>query len=334
MKRLLVERALAALVNILLVSLLIFILVRLAPGNPVDLLLPVEAAGEERQELARHWGLDRSLPAQYLAYAANLLRGDLGMSLYFQAPVRQLLVERIPPSLELIAFALLLIALVAMPLGVAAALRPGTAVDHLSATVAICGISLPPFWLAILLVLVLGGYLNLLPVSGRASYGAEIARLTGFQVVDAVLAGNWRGLGDTLRHLLLPAISLASVGIALFTRLLRSSMLEALRQDYVLTARAKGLPERMVVWKHALRNALIPVLTAWGLAFTFMLSGSVIIETIFAWPGMGRLAVQAIGNRDYPLVQGIVLAFVVLVIVAHLVIDVLYALVDPRIRYG
>jgi len=334
MKRLLVERALAALVNILLVSLLIFILVRLAPGNPVDLLLPVEAAGEERQELARHWGLDRSLPAQYLAYAANLLRGDLGMSLSFQAPVRQLLVERIPPSLELIAFALLLIALVAMPLGVAAALRPGTAVDHLSATVAICGISLPPFWLAILLVLVLGGYLNLLPVSGRASYGAEIARLTGFQVVDAVLAGNWRGLGDTLRHLLLPAISLASVGIALFTRLLRSSMLEALRQDYVLTARAKGLPERMVVWKHALRNALIPVLTAWGLAFTFMLSGSVIIETIFAWPGMGRLAVQAIGNRDYPLVQGIVLAFVVLVIVAHLVIDVLYALVDPRIRYG
>ncbi len=334
MKRLLLERGLAALGNIVLVSLLIFILVRLAPGNPVDLLLPVEAAGEERQELARHWGLDRPLPVQYLAYAANLLRGDLGTSLYFQAPVGQLLRERIPPSLELIACALLLIALVAMPLGVAAALRPRTAVDHLSTTVAICGISLPPFWLAILLVLVFGGYLNLLPVSGRATYGAEIVRLTGFQMVDAVLAGNWRGLGDTLRHLLLPAVSLASVGIALFTRLLRSSMLEALRQDYVLTARAKGLPERAVVWKHALRNALIPVLTAWGLAFTFMLSGSVIIETIFAWPGIGRLAVQAIGNRDYPLVQGIVLAFVLLVVLAHLVIDVLYALVDPRIRYG
>ncbi len=334
MKRLLVERGLAALGNVVLVSLLIFLLVRLAPGSPVDLLLPVEAPAEERQELARHWGLDRPLPVQYLAYAANLLRGDLGTSLYFQAPVGQLLRERIPPSLELIACALLLIALVAMPLGVAAALRPRTVVDHVSATVAICGTSLPPFWLAILLVLVLGGYLNLLPVSGRASYGAEIARLTGFQVVDAVLAGNWRGLGDTLRHLLLPALSLASVGIALFTRLLRSSMLEALRQDYVLTARAKGLPERAVVWKHALRNALIPVLTAWGLAFTFMLSGSVIIETIFAWPGLGRLAVQAIGNRDYPLVQGIVLAFVVLVILAHLVIDVLYALVDPRIRYG
>ena len=149
-----------------------------------------------------------------------------------------------------------------------------------------------------------------------------------------MLRGNWSGLADTLRHLVLPAVSLASVGIALFTRLLRSSMLEALRQDYVLTARAKGLSERAVVWKHALRNALIPVLTAWGLAFTFMLSGSVIIETIFAWPGIGRLAVQAIGNRDYPLVQGIVLAFVVLVIVAHLVIDVLYTLVDPRIRYG
>jgi peptide/nickel transport system permease protein len=327
MKRLLVERGLAALINILLVSLLIFILVRLAPGNPVDLLLPVEAAPEVRQELARHWGLDRPLPVQYLAYAANLLRGDLGTSLYFQAPVGQLLRERIPPSLELIACALLLIALVAMPLGVAAALRPRTVVDHLSATVAICGISLPPFWLAILLVLVLGGYLNLLPVSGRATYGAEIARLTGFQVVDAVLAGNWRGLADTLRHLLLPAVSLAGVGIALFTRLLRSSMLEALQQDYVLTARAKGLPEHAVVWKHALRTAL-------GLAFTFMLSGSVIIETIFAWPGLGRLAVQAIGNRDYPLVQGIVLAFVVLVVLAHLVIDVLYALVDPRIRYG
>jgi len=334
MKRLVVERSLAAVVNIVLVSLLIFILVRLAPGNPVELLLPVEASAQEREALAHHWGLDRSLPAQYMAYAANLLRGDLGTSLYFQVPVRQLLWERIPPSLELIACALLIIALVATPLGVAAALRPRTAVDHLSATVAICGISLPPFWLAILLVLVFGGYLNVLPVSGRASYGAEIVPVTGFQVVDTALAGNWSGLADTLRHLILPAVSLAGVGVALFTRLLRSGMLEALRQDYVLTARAKGLSERAVVWKHALRNALIPVLTAWGLAFTFMLSGSVIIETIFAWPGIGRLAVQAIGNRDYPLVQGIVLAFVVLVIVAHLAIDVLYALVDPRIRYG
>jgi peptide/nickel transport system permease protein len=334
MRRLLLERGLAALLNIVLVSLLIFLLVRLAPGNPVDLLLPAEASVQERQELARHWGLDRPLPAQYLAYTANLLRGDLGTSLYFQVPVRRLLWERVPASLELIACALLLIALVATPLGVAAALRPRTAVDHLSAAVAIGGISLPPFWLAILLVLVFGGYLNLLPVSGRATYGVAIAPLTGFQVADAVLAGHWGGLADTLGHLILPAVSLASVGIALFTRLLRSSMLEALRQDYVVTARAKGLSERAVVWKHALRNALIPVLTAWGLAFTFMLSGSVIIETIFAWPGIGRLAVQAIGNRDYPLVQGIALAFVLLVIVAHLAIDVLYALVDPRIRYG
>ncbi len=333
MKRLLVERGLAALGNIVLVSLLIFILVRLAPGNPVELLLPVEATGEDRAELMRHWGLDRPLPVQYLAYAGNLLRGDLGTSLYFQVPVRQLLAERLPPSLELVACALFLIALVALPLGMAAALRPHTAVDHLSTTVAICGVSLPPFWFAILLILVFGGTLNLLPVSGRFSYGTEIARLTGFQVVDSLLAGNWRGLGDALRHLILPAVSLAGVGIALFTRLLRSGMLETLRQEYVLSARAKGLPERTVVWKHALRNALIPVLTAWGLAFTFMLSGAVIIETIFAWPGIGRLAVQAIGNRDYPLVQGIVLAFVALVIVAHLVIDVLYALVDPRIRY-
>lgn len=333
MRRLLAERAVAALVNILLVVVLIFLLVRLAPGNPVELLLPVEATAEERGDLARHWGLDRPLPAQFLAYAANLARGDMGTSLYFQVPVHQLLAERLPPSLELIAFALVLIAVVAMPLGVGAALWPQSPVDHLSTTVAICGISMPPFWLAILLILMFGGYWNLLPVSGRIASGTVIPRLTGFQIVDSIAAADWRGLGDTLRHLALPAVSLASVGIALFTRLLRSSMLEALRQDYILTARAKGLAEGIVVWKHALRNALIPVLTAWGLAFTFMLSGAVIIETIFAWPGIGRLAVQAVGNRDYPLVQGIVLTFVVLVIGVHLVIDFLYALIDPRIRY-
>jgi len=333
MKRLLAERAVAALINIVLVVVLIFLLVRLAPGDPVELLLPVEATAEERADLARHWGLDRPLPAQFLAYAANLARGDMGTSLYFQVPVRHLLAERLPPSLELIACALILIVVVAMPLGVGAALRPQGAVDHLSTTVAICGLSLPPFWLAILLILVFGGYWNLLPVSGRISPGGVIPRFTGFQVVDSLASGDWRGLGDTLRHLVLPAVSLAGVGIALFTRLLRSGMLEALRQDYVLTARAKGLAEGIVVWKHALRNALIPVLTAWGLAFTFMLSGAVIIETIFAWPGIGRLAVQAIGNRDYPLVQGIVLTFVVLVIGVHLVIDFLYAFIDPRIRY-
>ncbi len=333
MKRLLAERGLAALVIIALVSLLIFLLVRLAPGSPAEILPPVEASPEERAELSRHWGLDRPLPIQYVAYAGNLLRGDLGTSLYFQVPVWQLLAERLPPCLELVGCALLLIAVVALPLGVAAALRPNTAVDHLSSAVAVGGASLPPFWFAILLILVFGGFFNVLPVSGRLSYGTEITRLTGFQVLDSLLTANGRALWDTLRHLVLPSVSLATVGIALFTRLLRSGMLEALRQDYVLSARAKGLAERTVVWKHALRNALIPVLTAWGLAFTFMLSGAVIIETIFAWPGLGRLAVQAIGNRDYPLVQGIVLTFVLLVVVAHLVIDVLYALIDPRVRY-
>jgi ABC-type dipeptide/oligopeptide/nickel transport system permease component len=204
-------------------------------------------------------------------------------------------------------------------------------VDQVLMALAVCGVALPAFWFALLLILTLGGALQLLP-AGRLSDGVVLTSLTGLHLVDSLLTLNPAAFWDAFRHLILPALALSGPGIAFQSRLVRSNLLEALQEDYVRTARAKGLGEISVVARHAVWNALLPVLAAWGLLFVFLLSGSVIVETIFAWPGLGRLAIQAVGNRDYPLVQGIVMVFIVLVLVVHLAVDVLAAWIDPRVR--
>jgi len=206
-------------------------------------------------------------------------------------------------------------------------------VDQALMALAVCGVAMPAFWFALLLILTLGGALQLLPVAGRLSDAVLLTPITGLHLVDSVLTLNPAAFWDAFRHLILPALALSGPGIAFQSRLVRSNLLEALQEDYVRTARAKGLGEVSVVARHAVWNALLPVLAAWGLLFVFLLSGSVIVETIFAWPGLGRLAIQAVGNRDYPLVQGIVLVFIVLVIVVHLAVDVLAAWIDPRVRH-
>jgi len=333
MGRFLATRIGTSLVNVVLITALIFLLLHLAPGDPADQLVPPDASPQEREAMRKVWGLDRPLPLQYLAYVGNLLQGNLGTSLYFEEPVGRLIRARAPATLELGGLALLLVGAVSVSLGIVAGARAHTLVDHALMGLAVFGVSMPAFWFALLLILALGGALQLLPVAGRLSDGITLTEITGLHLLDSVLTLNAAAFWDALKHLILPAIALSGPGIAFQSRLMRSNLLEVLEQDYIRTARAKGLGEVTVVARHAGWNALIPVLNAWGLLFVFLLSGSVIIETIFAWPGLGRLAIQAIGNRDYPLVQGIVLVFIVLVIAVHVTLDLLFAWIDPRVRY-
>ena len=323
----------AGLLNVALITLLIFVLLHLAPGDPVDQLVPPDAGPQQRAEARRLWGLDRPLAVQFLAYVGNVVRGDLGRSLYFEEPVARLILARAPATLELGGLALLLVASTSLLLGVVAGACAHSLLDHALMALAVCGVAMPAFWFALLLILVVGGVFQLLPVAGRLSESVALTPITGLHLLDSVLTLNVTAFGDAIRHLILPALALSGPGIAFQSRLMRSNLLEVMQQDYVRTARAKGLREVAVVARHAVWNALLPVLAAWSLLFVFLLSGSVIIETIFAWPGIGRLAVQAVGNRDYPLVQGVVLVFIVLVVVANVAADVLSAWIDPRVRF-
>jgi len=332
MGRFLTIRVGASLANIVLITALIFLLLHAAPGDPIDHLLPPDASDVERAEARRAFDLDRPLPLQYLTYVGHLARGDLGTSLYFGEPVAKLIRARAAATIELGALALLLVGVVSVVLGILAGARAHRLTDQVLMTLAVFGVSMPAFWFALLLILVLGGALQLLPVTGRLSYGVALREITGLHLIDSALTLNWIAFGDALRHLIMPALALSGPGVAFQSRLMRSNLLEVLQQDYVRTARAKGLGELTVIARHGAWNALIPVLNAWGLIFVFLLSGSVIIETIFAWPGLGRLAIQAIGNRDYPLVQGIALVFIVLVIAVHVALDVIFTWIDPRVR--
>lgn len=284
---------------------LVFGLVHLVPGDPVAQMLGEGAAVTEVERLRSELGLDRPLWEQYVTYMAGLARGDMGMSLRNQQPVRTAIAERYPATLELAAAAIVFSLLIAVPLGVAAAVRRGTLADRSIGLFTLLGVSLPNFALGPLLILLFSIELGWLPVSGR----------------------------ETLWSLVLPAATLGGAMAAIATRMVRSSMLDELHQDYVRTARSKGLGRRRVLFGHALRNGLIPVLTMVGIQLGNLLAGAVVTETIFSWPGLGQLLIQAINARDYPLVQGCVLAIALTYVVVNLATDVCYSIVDPRIRY-
>jgi len=287
-----------AVIVVLCVVFAVSVLIKLIPGDPVDIM----SAGnpgiteEQKQQLREQLGLTRPLLAQFGSYLAGAVRGDLGQSIRFRVPALQLVFERLPATLELTAAAMLIALLVAIPLGVATALRQGGAVDYFGSVFSILGVSIPSFVLGILLILLFSVDLNLLPASGRGDFlPAAVGKL--------IHSGSTQALSNSLRHLVLPAVALAVSVMAWNARLTRSAMLEVLRQDYVQFARAKGLPQRVVVMRHALRNAIIPTITIVGLQLGYLLSGSFVIENVFAWPGVGRLAIQAIFWRDYPVIQ-------------------------------
>jgi len=286
------------------VSVVIFIISRLG-GDPVGLMLGPEVQAAEREALRRQWGLDAPLHIQYIRFLSRAIRGDFGNSILAGVPAMDLVLERLPATIQLALFALAFAAAAGIPLGVVCALKHNSFVDYVGMALTLLGQSLPSFWLGILFIMVLGLKLRLLPISGRGS----------------------------LLHLVMPGVTLGCGLAASFARLTRTSMLEVLGADYVRTARSKGLTERMVTVRHEVRNALIPVVTVMGMSLAGLLSGAVVTEQIFAWPGIGRLAINAIYQRDFPVIQADVLFVSVVVVAANFAVDMLYTVLDPRIRY-
>lgn len=322
-----IARRLLALIPVLLgVSLLVFLLVHLTPGDPIRIMLGEEATPAEIERLSRIYGFDQPLPVQYLRWLGSALQGDLGTSIRQRAPVTQLIWERMGATIELAVVSLLLAVIVAIPLGVIAAVKRNSWIDIASMLAALIGVSAPNFWIGLLLLANVALHVGWLPLFGRGPSVVE-------GVVVLVTTGNLGVLWDALRYLLLPALALGSAMMALITRLVRASLLEVLSRDYVRTARAKGLAERAVVYKHALKNAMLPVITVVGVQFGTLLGGAIVIEVVFAWPGVGRLIVDAIRQRDFPIVQGSVLMLALVFVLVNLIVDVSYSLVNPRIRF-
>jgi ABC-type dipeptide/oligopeptide/nickel transport system permease component len=305
MSRFLMRRLLLTIPVLIGVATLVFSLIHLIPGDPVQAMLGDNATPEDVAEMRARLGLDRPLAAQYLSFMRGAVTGDLGRSLRTNQDVAAAIAERMPATFELAAASMLVAVLIAIPLGIVAAVWAGTSVDHVATTVALIGISMPTFWLGPLLAIIFSVSLGWLPVSGRG----------------------------TLAHLVLPAITLGAPLAAVLARITRASLLEELRELYVLAARARGVSRAGAVLKHAFRNSLIPIVTVLGLQFGAVLTGAVITETIFGWPGVGRLLIQSIGTRDYPAVQGCILLIAVTYVSMNLMVDVVYGFLDPRIRY-
>jgi peptide/nickel transport system permease protein len=339
MGRFLVERAIRLLLVLLAITLASFAFMHAIPGDPAAIRLGEHASPEQVAALRSSLGLDRPWPVQLGLYLWHLVHGDLGESIADGQPVGAKLAVYFPATVELTLGAMLFAVTVGVPAGVLAAVRHRRFSDALTMTGVLLGVSVPVFWLGWMLVYLLAVLpgrlgLDLFPISGRISLAVVVPPVTHLIVVDALLAGNGRAALDALHHLVLPSITLGTIPLAIIAKITRSGMLEVLRSDYVRTARAKGLAASTVVLKHALRNALIPILTVLGLQTGLLLGGAVLTEHIFAWPGVGRLAFDAISNRDMPLVNGCLLLFAGVFVVVNAVVDVLYALANPRIRYS
>jgi peptide/nickel transport system permease protein len=329
----LIRRLVGTIPVILLITLLVYGLMHLAPGDPASLLLPEDATDADVAEARARWGLDRPFIIQYFYFIGNAVRGDLGRSFRFAQPVTELIGSRLPATLELATFAILIAVLIALPLGVFAGARPDSATDNVGTMFGLFGISMPNFWFGIMLILVFAGVLHWFPSAGRSEYGVAGQIITGFYFIDSIITGNWAAVADAFKHVILPALTLGTALAGILMRITRSAVLEVTREDYVLVARAKGLMNRVVLWRHVLRNALIPIVTVVGLELGTLLSGSIIVETVFAWPGVGNLLITGVQSRDYPLVTGIVLMYSVAFVLINLAIDAIYGIVDPRIRF-
>ena len=317
------------------VTLLTFALIRLAPGDPVLILAGERGIEPERyKQLRREMGLDRPLLVQYGIYIADVLKGDLGRSIVSREPVLREFLVLFPATVELSVMAMLFAVLLGLPAGIIASVRRGSAFDHLVMAASLTGYSMPIFWWGLLLILSFSVGLGWTPVSGRIAVLYFIEPVTGFLLVDSLIAGDRGAFLSALRHLILPAVVLGTIPLAVIARITRSSMLEVLNEDFIRTARAKGLPPVRVMGLHALRNALIPVVTVIGLQVGTLLAGAILTETIFSWPGIGKWLIESIRRRDYPVLQGGILLVATLVIVVNLTVDVLYGVINPRIRHA
>jgi peptide/nickel transport system permease protein len=315
------------------VSFVVFFMVRAIPGDPAQILLGQQATQEQVAQVRESMGLDKPVIVQYGLFLRDALTGDLGQSIVTGRAVTTELLVRFPATLELTAFAMIIAVLVGVPVGVISAVKQYSILDKVTSVFALSGISMPIFWLAMILVVIFTVNLELLPFPGRLSSDISISAFTGLVLVDSLLTGNFAGFWDGLKHLILPAAALGTIPMAVIMRMTRSSMLEVMGEDYVRTARAKGLVPWRVVFKHALRNALLPTVTVIGLQVGLLMGGAIITETIFSWPGVGQIAFQSVNRRDYAMIQGVVLYGATLFVLVNLLVDILYAVLDPRVRY-
>jgi dipeptide transport system permease protein len=315
-------------------TLVAFFLIRMVPGDPIETLAGERGIDAERHaQLLKEYGLDRPVIVQYGVYIGKVLQGDLGTSLITHAPVLDEFMALFPATIELAVCAILFALLIGIPAGILAAVKRNSFLDHGVMGVSLTGYSMPIFWWGLLLILLFSVKLDLTPVSGRISVMYFIEPVTGFLLIDTWLAGEKDAFWSALHHLILPTIVLGTIPLAVIARMTRSAMLEVLGEDYIRTARAKGLSNMRVVALHALRNALIPVVTVIGLQVGVLFTGAILTETIFSWPGVGKWMIEAIGRRDYPVLQGGMLLLGIIVMMVNLLVDVTYGIINPRIRH-
>lgn len=323
------------------ISILVFGFVRLIPGDPALVMLGERATPESIAQVRANLGLDKPISQQYLIYLGKALKGDLGKSILRGDSVSQDILLRFPATVELTVAAMLIALLTGLPIGIISATRRNTFIDNISRLEALLGVSMPVFWLGLMLAWFFGVMLGLLPTGARLDIGLNIEPVkllghefhTGLYLLDSLATGNFAAFGNSLKHLILPAITLSTIPMAIIARMTRSSVLEVLGQDYIRTAYSKGLSEPMVVYRHALKNALLPVITVVGLQVGRLLAGAIMTESIFSWPGIGLWVYEAIQSRDYPVVQGTTLFIAVVFVLVNVCVDILYSIVDPCVRY-
>ena len=325
------RRFLILIPTLLGVSIIVFMMLRLTPGDPAELLLGERATESALQEVREHLGLNEPLYVQYGLFLKRLMKGDLGETIWTRQKVWIEVKQRFPATIELSLVALCISCFFGVLLGIVSATRQYSLFDYLSMLGALAGVSMPIFWLGLVFMLIFSLNLGWLPISGRLDVHINLEVITNFYILDAVLTRNWEALRDALWHIIMPAVTLSTIPTAIVARMTRSSMLEVLRQDYIKTAKAKGLSNFKVIFKHALRNALIPVVTTIGLQFGILMGGAILTETIFAWPGVGKWMYDAVMQRDYMVIQGGTLFIATIFVVINLLVDVLYAVINPRI---
>ncbi|WP_343082342.1 ABC transporter permease [Ostreiculturibacter nitratireducens] len=329
----LIERLIQLVPVLLGVSLIVFVMMTLTPGDPVQIMIGDQAVTPEQEAaLRRDLGLDRPVIERFFVFLGNAVTGDFGQSFYHKRPVFDVIAERLPATIELSLIALIVALVTSIPLGVLAAIRKNSIFDRIATVGSLLGVSLPGFWFGILLLMLFAVHLHILPVSGRIGYSAEIAPITHFLLIDTLLRGRPDAFLDALSHIILPAITLGLPMTAILMRVTRTSMLEVMRQDYVTFAEAKGLSRRRVLFRHALKNALIPTVSVAAIETGSLLGGNMIVETVFGWPGLGRLVVESIFLRNYPLVQAAVLFYAVTYVLLNFLADILYTVLNPRVK--
>ena len=329
----LIRRFAFSVIALLFLLTFVFILSRAVPGDPAMFAAGLEATAEQIEKVREEYGLNKDYFTQYVMFLKGLSKGNLGRSMYTRRPVAEDLIEKLPASLELTIAAMIFGIIIGVPLAVVAGTKPRSFLDHGSRVLGLIGLSLPVFWYGIILQIIFYGFLGWFSASGRLPIGTIIPNYTGFILVDSLLAGDLKLLGKALNHLILPAFALSQVIIALIVRMLRSNLLDVMGEDYIMTARAKGLSEKVVIFKHAIKNAILPVLTLLGVQIGLIMSGAVLTEAIFSWPGIGSYAYRASMNLDYPVILGVTLMIGGIFLLVNLLVDIIHGLLDPRLRY-